>query len=87
LIGLTKFWENEEDLKDVTKKVQDYFESAYKENSPEFIYFITLYNIFNDFLEDISLDNLPDDQIGFKDTLVWNKLYNFSTRCCYWCNK
>ena len=38
-------WENEEDLKDVTKKVQDYFESAYKENSPEFIYFITLYNV------------------------------------------
>ena len=39
-------WENEEDLKDVTEKVQKYFESAYKENSPEFIYFITLYNIF-----------------------------------------
>jgi SNF2 family DNA or RNA helicase len=70
-------WENEEDLKNVTQKVQDYFESAYKENSPELIYFITLYNIFNEFLEDISLDNLPNDQIGFKDTLVWSKLYNF----------
>jgi SNF2 family DNA or RNA helicase len=70
-------WENKEDLKDVTQKVQDYFESAYKENSPEFIYFITLYNIFNDFLEDLSLDNLPNEQIGFKDTVVWKKLYNF----------
>lgn len=70
-------WENEENLKDVTQKVQNYFESAYKENSPEFIYFITLYNIFNDFLEDLSLDNLPNEQIGFKDTLIWNKLYNF----------
>lgn len=70
-------WENEEDLQDVTKKVQDYFESAFKENSPEFIYFITLYNIFNEFLEDLSLDNLPDDQIGFKDTVIWSKLYNF----------
>jgi hypothetical protein len=70
-------WENEEDLKDITQKVQDYFESAYKENSPEFIYFITLYNIFNDFLDDLSLDNLPNEQIGFKDTLVWQKLYNF----------
>lgn len=57
--------------------MQDYFERAYKENSPEFIYFITLYNIFNDFLDDLSLDNLPNDQIGFKDTLVWSKLYNF----------
>lgn len=72
-----QIWENEEDLKDVTQKVQDYFESAYKENSPEFIYFITLYNIFNDFLEDISLDTLPNDQIGFKDSVIWSKLYNF----------
>jgi superfamily II DNA or RNA helicase len=72
-----QIWENQEDLKDVTQKVQEYFESAYKENSPEFIYFITLYNIFNDFLQDISFDNLPDDQIGFKNTLIWRKLYNF----------
>lgn len=72
-----QIWENEEDLKDVTQKVQAYFESAYKENSPEFIYFITLYNIFNDFLQDISMDNLPNDQIGFKNTVIWGKLYNF----------
>jgi superfamily II DNA or RNA helicase len=70
-------WENDEDLVNVTQKVQDYFESAYKDNSPEFIYFITLYNIFNEFLQDISMDNLPDDQIGFKDTVIWSKLYNF----------
>ncbi|WP_226333112.1 SNF2-related protein [Echinicola marina] len=72
-----QIWENEEDLKEVTQSVQDYFASAYQENSPEFIYFITLYNIFNDFLDDLSLDNLPNDQIGFKNTLVWSKLYNF----------
>lgn len=72
-----QIWENNEDLQNVTKKVQEYFESAYKENSPEFIYFITLYNIFNDFLEDLSLDSLPNDQIGFKNTVIWNKLYNF----------
>lgn len=72
-----QIWENKEDIEDVTQKVQDYFQSAYTENSPEFIYFITLYNIFNDFLEDMTLDNLPNEQIGFKDTLVWDKLYNF----------
>lgn len=70
-------WENEDSLNDVTQAVRDYFESAYKENSPEFIYFITLYNIFNDFLGDIALDNLPNDEIGFKQTDIWNKLYNF----------
>lgn len=72
-----QIWENEEYLQDVTSKVQNFFESAFNENSPEFIYFITLYNIFNDFLLDISLDNVPNDQIGFKETLIWNKLYNF----------
>jgi hypothetical protein len=70
-------WENEEDLVDVTSKVQDFFENAFKDNSPEFIYFITLYNIFNDFLDDLSLDNLPNDKVGFKESIVWNKLYNF----------
>jgi hypothetical protein len=72
-----QIWENDDDLVDVTKKVSVYFENAYKENSPEFIYFITLYNIFNDFLEDLSLDTLPNDQIGFKETIIWRKLYNF----------
>ncbi|MBS1585853.1 MAG: DEAD/DEAH box helicase family protein [Bacteroidetes bacterium] len=70
-------WENEESLKDVTQAVREYFENAFKENSPEFIYFVTLYNIFNDFLGDIALNNLPNDEIGFKHTEIWNKLYNF----------
>lgn len=70
-------WSNQESLLDVTGKVQDYFENAFKENSPEFIYFLTLYNIFNDFLDDISAESLPNEQTGFKDTLVWSKLYNF----------
>lgn len=77
LSWFNQIWENEEDLQDVTSFVQEYFENAYKENSPEFIYFITLYNIFNDFLDDLSLDNLPNEQIGFKHSVIWNKLYNF----------
>lgn len=72
-----QIWSNTENLEEVTNFVQEYFENAYKENSPEFIYFITLYNIFNDFLEDISMDNLPNDEIGFKHTVIWSKLYNF----------
>jgi len=70
-------WRNEEALVDVTEKVKSYFENAYKENSPEYIYFLTLYNIFNEFLEDLSLDNLPNEQIGFERSVVWSMLYNF----------
>lgn len=72
-----QIWENEEDLTDVSDKVRDYFENAFKDNSPEFIYFVTLYNIFNDFLDDLSLDNLPNDKVGFKESIVWSKLFNF----------
>lgn len=70
-------WENDEELLDVSEKVRDYFQNAFKDNSPEFIYFITLYNIFNDFLDDLSLDNLPNEKVGFKESVVWSKLYNF----------
>lgn len=72
-----QIWENQDALQEVTEKVQQYFEKAFQENTPEFIYFITLYNIFNDFLDDLNLDHLPDERIGFKETHIWNKLYNF----------
>ena len=51
--------------------------SAHQENSPEFIYFIILYNIFSEFLDDISEDNMPNEATGFKDTKIWNMLYDF----------
>ncbi len=70
-------WENDEKFKDVTGKVLEYIETVYQENAPEYIYFIALYNIFNEFLEDISEDVLPNERTGFKNSLIWNKLYNF----------
>ena len=63
-----------EDVKDV---VLDKVSAAYKENSPEFIYFITLYNIFSEFLDDINEDNLPNEATGFKNSKIWNTLYDF----------
>lgn len=77
LAWFNQIWNNKESLEDVTSYVQAYFENTFKENSPEFIYFITLYNLFNEFLEDISADNLPNDDTGFKETVIWKKLYNF----------
>ena len=52
-------WENDEKFCDVTDRVLEYIETVYQENAPEYIYFIALYNIFNEFLEDISEDVLP----------------------------
>lgn len=72
-----QIWNDGEQLQVVTEQVLDNITNAYKENSPEFIYFVTLYNIFNEFLEDISEDVLPNEATGFKSSTIWNKLYNF----------
>ena len=72
-----ELWADKKRLQDVTDKVIENITTAYRENAPEFIYFFTLYNIFNEFLEDISEDNLPDERTGFKDSKVWNMLYDF----------
>lgn len=72
-----QLWNDEKRLQDVTDEVVESISNAYKENAPEFIYFITLYNIFREFLDDLSEDVLPNEATGFKDTLIWKKLYNF----------
>ncbi len=70
-------WNDSEKLQVVTNEVLDNITNAYKENSPEFIYFVTLYNIFSEFLEDISEDVLPNEATGFRSSVIWNRLYNF----------
>ena len=72
-----QIWADAEKVKDVTDAICDHIESVYQENSPERIYFMMLYNIFQDFLEDIDEDVLPNDLTGYQDSRVWNKLFNF----------
>jgi len=72
-----RVWNNQELLRDVTDIVLDSMATVYKENSPEFIYFVAIYNIFKEFLEDISEDVLPKDATGFKESKIWRKLYKF----------
>ncbi len=71
------FWNDKTRLQEVTDEVIENITAAYNENSPEFIYFVTLYNIFNEFLEDVSDDTLPNEATGFKESKIWNMLYNF----------
>lgn len=73
-----ELWNDDSKSEDVTDAVVEYIGTAYKDNSPEFLYYVTLYNIFKDFLDDIlSEDNMPNDATGYKDSLVWQKLYSF----------
>ena len=72
-----EIWNDKKRLQDVTEEVIDSITAAYKENSPDFLYFVTLYNIFSEFLEDVSEDTLPNEDTGFKSSKVWSMLYNF----------
>lgn len=70
-------WNDKQNYQDVTDQVIENITTVYNENSPEFIYFVALYNIFSEFLDDISEDTLPNEATGFKSSKVWNLLYDF----------
>lgn len=72
-----QIWRDKDKVTDVSAQVCEHIATIYKENSPEFIYFLMLYNIFNEFLEDVSEDFMPNDLTGYQDSLIWKKLFNF----------
>lgn len=72
-----QIWNNPAQLDDVTDAVVEHIASVYAENSPARIYFLILYNLFAEFLDDINEDVLPNDRTGYQETLVWQSLYNF----------
>lgn len=72
-----QLWNDKNRLQEVTDVVIENISAAYRENAPEYIYFVALYNIFNEFLDDISEDELPNEATGFKESKIWGMLYNF----------
>ena len=77
LANFDNLWQDETRCLDVTENIIEEMAQAYQENSPQFLYFFTLYNIFSEFLEDISDDELPNTATGFKESQIWKSLYNF----------
>ena len=72
-----QIWNDSEKIQEVTEAICHHIETIYHENSPEKVYFLMLYNIFSEFLEDINEDVLPNDLTGYKESIIWNKLFNF----------
>ncbi len=70
-------WNDRTKLQDVTDIIIENIATAYNENAPELIYFITLYHVFSEFLEDLSEDVLPNEATGFRQSKIWNLLYDF----------
>lgn len=72
-----QLWNDKKKLREVTDIVLENITAAYRENAPEYIYFFALYNIFHEFLDDISEDELPNEANGFKESKIWGMLYDF----------
>ena len=70
-------WSDEASATDIRKELLERLDFIAADQPANFVYFLTLYNIFKDFLEDIDEENIIRSKTGFKDTLVWNKLYKF----------
>lgn len=71
------FWNDVSNVVDVKKELLEIIDLVYKENSPEFIYYVTLYNIFKEYLEDLTEENIIKERTGFENSIVWEKLYKF----------
>lgn len=72
-----QIWHNRDQLDDVTEAVREHLATVYAENSPQWVYLLILYNLFSEFLDDVSEDVLPNDLTGYRDSAIWKALYNF----------
>lgn len=72
-----QLWNNSKKAKEITSEVLDQVSLIYKENSPQWLYYVTLYNIFSNQLEELDADKVIKEGTNFKDTVIWNKLYPF----------
>ena len=70
-------WSNETSVSDIRDELLGRLDFIAADQPASFVYFLTLYYIFKDFLEGIDEQNIIHSKTGFKDTLVWNKLYKF----------
>jgi SNF2 family DNA or RNA helicase len=70
-------WDDEALVEDVKTEVLAYLAQLYQNHSPEFIYFKTLFHIFEDYLSEAERGGLLDEKTGFFESQVWSMLYDF----------
>lgn len=72
-----ELWEDESLVEDVKIEVLRYLEQIYVDHSPEFIYFKTLYHVFEKFLVDHQSEELRFRNLEIVETEVWKALFDF----------
>ena len=72
-----KLWGDTELVEDVKQEVLLYLEQLYRNNSPEFIYYKSLFHIFERFLDDQAKTGLLSEKSQLVDAQIWNMLFEF----------
>jgi len=61
----------------INEQLQSALALIYSDKSPQQVYFLILFNIFRDFIDELDEDKIIKTQTGIKSTKVWQKLYKF----------
>lgn len=64
-------------LRDVTEQLSEYISNVYRDNEPELVYFLVLKHLFEEAVKDFDVDSMPNTGVGYEDSLVWKKLFDF----------
>lgn len=70
-------WNTPQYTENFKEELLENLKFVYKDYSPEFLYYFTLFSIFEDSLNDEDLEKFENDKIKFKESVIWNKLYKF----------
>jgi len=77
LSEFNRIWQDDTKSKEITEEVLQQLNAFQKENSPEWLYFVTLYSIFSENIDGFLEENVIKEGTNFKETIIWNKLYPF----------
>ena len=75
-----KLWSNEMpdvEVEDVKDQVLKYIELLHRDNSPEFVYYKTLYHVFGQYLNEADASGLSDIKANLYDSQIWKELFTF----------
>ena len=72
-----ELWNDKSRVKDVKEEVLAYLNQLYENHDPEFIYYKTLFHLFEKYLGDQEGWGLLDEPPQLVDTQIWKVLYEF----------
>ena len=76
-VWFDELWNDSALVEDVKAEVLQYLGQLYQNHAPEFIYYKTLFHVFENFLADQEKGGLLDQNIKIVDTEIWKACFEF----------